>query len=178
MSEANERLKELISEQRIAEAVQRLAAEIRHDVKGRTPVLIGVLKGAFMFMADLVRVLGEPVELDFIRISTYGRSDSPIREPTIACDITLDVKGRDVIVVEDIVDTGSSLNYLVKHLAARCPRSLKIAALIDKRGRRHCEVKVDYVGIPLECGFIVGYGIDYAERYRYLPAICELKKKE
>ena len=178
MPRSQDHLRQLLSEAQIAEAVGKVAAEIRHDCEGTTPVLIGILKGAFMFMADLVRALGLPVELDFVRMSTYGTSDSPSKKPAIRNDISIDIKDRHVILVEDIVDTGSSLAYLVEHLAARSPRSLRIAALIDRRGRRRCEVHLDYVGIALESGFIVGYGLDFAERYRYLPAIYELQFKE
>lgn len=178
MAHAVEDLRLLVSEEQIADTVQRLADQIRRDIADTTPVCIGILKGAFIFMADLLRSLGTPVELDFVRVSSYGDSDSPASEPTIEHDVTVDIAGRDVILIEDIVDTGSSLVHLVERFRARSPRSVKIAALVDKRTRRESEVRLDYVGMTLEAGFVVGYGMDFAERYRNLPAIYELLRQD
>lgn len=177
MNRTSEHLTLLVSEKQIADTVRRVAAEIRRDAKETTPVCVGILKGAFVFMADLLRALGEPVELDFARVSSYADSDSPVSEPVVEHDISLDIEGRDVLLIEDIVDTGRSLACLVEHLSARSPRSLKIAALVDKRTRRQFRVRLDYVGIIFEGGFLVGYGMDFAERYRNLPAIYELRPR-
>jgi hypoxanthine phosphoribosyltransferase len=178
MTHITDDLKLLLSEEQVADTVHRVAGEVRRDYQNGPPVFIGILKGAFMFLADLVRAFGLPAELDFVRMATYGSSDAPEKEPVVTQDIILDITGRDVVLVEDIVDTGSSLAYLVDHFSARSPRSLKIAALIDRRGRRRCDVKLDYVGVSLESGFIVGYGMDFAERYRNLPAIYELQSQD
>jgi hypoxanthine phosphoribosyltransferase len=137
--------------------------------------MIGVLKGAFVFLSDLMRYLTIPVEVDFIRLSSYGKSDTSSGKIQIVSDIALDLKDKDILIVEDIVDTGLTLTKLGQHLQSFKPRSIKICALIDKLERRETDCKVDYACHTVEGGFLVGYGLDYAEKYRNLPAIYHLK---
>lgn len=156
--------------------MERLASEISTDYRGKRPLLIGVLKGAFVFLADLIRHLTIPVEVDFVRLSSYGSGMVSSGRIRVTKELESEVEGRDVLIVEDIVDTGLSLRYLVDDLRSRRPASLRICTLVDKKARRQVEVEVDYVGFEIEEGFIVGYGIDYDERYRELPAIYVVEK--
>jgi hypoxanthine phosphoribosyltransferase len=166
----------LISKEEIARRVEELAAEISRDYRDRDLVLIGVLKGAFIFMADLVRAMDFPVELDFVRLHSYGGGTSPTGEVHVTKDVELALEGRDVLIVEDIIDIGYTLDFLRLHLASRNPRSLRICVLIDKRERREVEVPLDYVGFVVERGFLVGYGLDCGEKARTLPEIYVLEK--
>lgn len=168
----------LISRQDIGRRVKELAGEISRDygAGGGDLVLIGVLKGAFIFLADLVRELTFPVEIDFVRLASYGGGTSPTGEVHITKDVELSLKGRDVLIVEDIMDIGFTLNFLRHHLATHSPRSLKICVLVDKRERREIEVPLDYVGFVVEKGFLVGYGLDCGEKQRTLPEIFVLEK--
>ena len=166
-----EKLKLLFSKKEIAEAVARLAQEISTDYADKRVVLIGVLKGAFIFLADLVRQLTIPAEIEFVRIASYGAHKESSGEITIKKDVETSLEGKDVLVIEDIVDTGLSLVFLLDHLHGNNPSSLKVCALVDKRSRREVEVQVDYTGFGMDEGFIVGYGIDFNERYRALPEI-------
>lgn len=154
-------------EQRLAE----LGAEISRDYAGRAPLLICVLKGAVMFMADLARHIDLPVELDFMAVSSYGSATKSSGVVRIVKDLDIDLGGRDVIVVEDIVDSGLTLNYLLKNLASRHPASLEVCALLLKEGQQKAEPPLRYVGFRLPNTFIVGYGLDVAERYRNLRDI-------
>lgn len=171
-----ERLVPLFSEDEIAEAVGRLAARISADYEGRRPLLIGVLKGAFVFLADLVRQLSIPVEVDFVRLSSYGSRMETSGEVKVTKGLESEVRGRDVLIVEDIIDTGLSLSFLVQELLSKGPSSVRICTLVDKKARRQVEVEVHYVGFEIEEGFVVGYGIDYDERYRELPALYVVEK--
>jgi len=166
-----EKLELLFSQKEIEQVVARLAKEISADYATKNVVLIGVLKGAFVFLADLVRQLTIPVEIDFMRISSYGSQKESSGKIKVTKDVEVPLEGKDVLIIEDIVDTGLSLKFLVDHILAQNPSSLRICALVDKKARREVEVQVDYVGFEMEEGFIVGYGIDFDERYRYLPAI-------
>jgi len=170
-----ERLVPLYSREEIQQRVAALAAAIRADVGEAEPVLIGILKGAFVFLADLVRALDMPLRVDFVRVASYGERAESAGRVAITKDVELDLAGRDVVVVEDILDSGLTVRVLLDHLAHRRPRTLRLCALVDKRERRRVDVKADYVGSVLDRGFIVGYGIDYAERYRHLPAIYTLQ---
>jgi hypoxanthine phosphoribosyltransferase len=154
-------------EQRLAE----LGAEITRDYAGRAPLLICVLKGAVMFMADLARHIDLPVELDFMAVSSYGSATKSSGVVRIVKDLDIDLGDRDVIVVEDIVDSGLTLNYLLKNLASRHPASLEVCALLLKEGQQKAEPPLRYVGFRLPNTFIVGYGLDVAERYRNLRDI-------
>lgn len=148
-----------------------LGAEITRDYAGRAPLLIGVLKGAVMFMADIARHIDLPVELDFMAVSSYGTATKTSGVVRIVKDLDLDLGGRDVIVIEDIVDSGLTLNYLLKNLAARNPASLEVCALLVKEGMQKVEPDLRYVGFRLPNTFLVGYGLDVAERYRNLGDI-------
>lgn len=161
------------SEDEIAETVKRLANQISADYGNEEILLVVVLKGAFMFAADLVRQLRPPVTVEFVKLASYRGTES-LGTVAMVKDIETPVEGRRLLIVEDILDTGITLDFLVKSLAARRPKSLKVCALIDKKERRAADVRADYVGIECSCGFLVGYGLDLDEQYRNLPAIYEL----
>ena len=158
-------------------AVQRLAAQIAADYAGRRPLLIGVLKGVAFFLADLARAIPLPVSLDFLAVSHY-RTDRPDAALRIVKDLDDDVAGRDVLLVEDVVDTGFSLRYVLDHLRARHPASLRVCTLLDRRPRRLADVPIDYVGFAVGTEFVVGYGLDYHQRYRNLPFIVEFRPEK
>jgi hypoxanthine phosphoribosyltransferase len=166
-----EELKLLFSKKEIAEQVARLTQEISADYANKKVVLIGVLKGAFVFLADLVRQLTIPVEIEFMRIASYGSRRESSGEITVTKDVEVPLEGKDILIIEDIVDTGLSLKFLIEHLRAHHPASLGVCALVDKKARREVEVQVDYTGFTMADGFIVGYGIDFNEQYRALPEI-------
>jgi hypoxanthine phosphoribosyltransferase len=160
----------LITEQAIQDRVRAMATAIRDDHPGG-PHLVCVLKGAFVFLADLLRALPDTTTIDFVAISSYGKSTRSSGEVRLLKDLDTGLEGRDVVIVEDIVDTGLTLTYLQDILRARGPRSLKTACLLSKPSRRKVRVQVEYVGFEIEDRFVVGYGLDYAERYRNLPFI-------
>lgn len=163
-------------ESEIQRQTARIAKIISTDYQGRELVLIGVLKGAFIFLADLVRQLTlEKVKIDFLQASSYGADTVSSENIVLKKDIDVDIRGKDVLVVEDIVDTGLTLAYLIGHLESFSPSSIKICAMIDKSERRKAAVTVDYACSTVEKGFLVGYGLDYAEYYRNLPEIYHLK---
>ena len=169
-------LKPLFSREKIREAVKRLAAEISRDYSGEEVVCVCVLKGSFMFTADLVRELEIPAMVEFMRVSSYGSGMSSKGEVTITKDIEMDISGKNVLILEDIVDSGLTLKWIWNTLLARNPKTLKIACLVDKKARRKIDIPCDYVGLTIEDGFIVGYGIDYAEKYRNLPDMLVVEK--
>jgi hypoxanthine phosphoribosyltransferase len=160
----------LISTEQIQASVRRLAEEIRQDHTGDLH-LVCVLKGAFIFMADLIRALPGHASIDFMALSSYGKSTSSSGEVRLLKDLDFGLEGRDVVIIEDIVDTGLTLTYLQGILRARGPRTLRTACLLSKPSRRQVDVKVDYIGFEIEDKFVVGYGLDYAEKYRNLPYI-------
>jgi len=162
----------LLSRQEIEATVRRLAAEITKDYRNRNPVLISVLKGSFIFMADLVRLLDFPLEVDFMRLSSYGRSSRTSGKVRVVQDIGSAIKGRDIIVIEDIVDTGLTTSFLLGYLREKNPASLRLSALTEKPSRRKVSVNVDYLGFTVPDKFLVGYGLDWDEKFRYLPDIC------
>jgi hypoxanthine phosphoribosyltransferase len=164
-------LKLLFSRKEIAETVARLGREISVDYADKRLVLVGVLKGAFVFLADLARELTIPAAIEFVRIASYGARKESSGEIQIKKDVETPLEGKDVLIVEDIVDTGLSLRFLIEHLCAHKPASLKVCALVDKKARREVEVQVDYLGFAMTDGFIVGYGIDFNEQYRTLAEI-------
>ncbi len=166
-----ETLKPLFAKSEIEEANKRLASMITGDFDQEELVLVCVLKGSFMFTSDLIRHIRNPVIVDFMRVASYGAGTSSSGTVRITKDLETDIQGRNVIILEDIIDSGRTLSQLKELLLARGPKSLKICALVDKRARRVVEIEGDYVGFTIEDGFIVGYGIDYAERYRNLPEI-------
>jgi hypoxanthine phosphoribosyltransferase len=165
----------LLSADRIQERVRGLAAEIGADFP-RSPEVhfVCVLKGGFMFLADLVRAMPMPVSLDFIAVSSYGKSTRSSGEVRLLKDLDFGLEGRDVVIVEDIVDTGLTLVYLQDILRARAPKTLKTACLLSKPSRRMVDVVIDYVGFEIEDRFVVGYGLDFDERFRHLPHIAVL----
>jgi len=164
-------LKTLFSKERIASEVKRLGEEISRDYRDREIVLVAVLNGSFIFFADLVRAISVPVVVDFVRLASYGSETRSSGIVEMRKDLELPVRGRHILVVEDIVDSGLTLESLYHRLLLREPASLKICTLIDKRSRREVEIEVDYVGMTMDDGFIVGYGLDLDERYRNLPDI-------
>lgn len=168
-------LKVLYSQADIAAINKRLAGELKRDYAGKNPLVVCILKGAIMFMTDLVRELDEYVELDFMDVSSYGDATESSGEVKVIKDLDTSVAGRDVLIVEDIVDTGRTLSYLIKIFQTRDARSIKVCTLMDKPERRVKDVKADYVGTEVPNEFVVGYGLDYAERYRNLPYIGVLK---
>lgn len=164
----------VISKAKIQQRVKELGAAISKDYTGKPLVIVGILNGAFIFMADLARQISLPVEIDFVRVSSYG--DQTFSSGTISFtkDIELDITDKDVLLIEDIVDTGRTLKNLQEIFAARKPRSLKICTLINKTERRESEVVIDYHGFTIDHGFLVGYGLDYAEQHRHYPEIYHL----
>lgn len=170
------RLKQLFPPEEIHLAITRLANEIRRDYAGKTPILIGILKGSFVFLADLIRALKMPVEIDFIRAASYGSGDTSSGNVRITKDIDANIENREIIVVEDIIDTGMTLKVILKHLGTRGPTSLKLCALVDKPHCRQAHVEIDYLGFHTKENFLVGYGLDYNERYRYLPGLYVMEK--
>ena len=156
--------------------VVRLASEITRDYREKNPVLIGILKGSFIFMADLVRQLDFPLELDFVQLSSYGDSRNTSGRVDVKLDIGTDVRNRDLIVVEDIVDTGLTVSFLLDYLKKKEPASIKLCALTEKPSRRQVPLVIDYLGFTVPDKFLVGYGLDYAEKYRNLPDICMLEE--
>ena len=161
----------------IATRVRELAEQISGDYAGQELIIVGILKGAFIFMADLIRALNIPCRIDFVRCASYGTGSESSEKVVLTKDIETAIKDRDVLIVEDIVDTGLTLKYLVEWLAERSPRSLKVCALLDKRKRRKVPFEADYVGFTLDDGFLVGYGLDFGERYRFLPDIYVIKQQ-
>ncbi|MEW6141784.1 MAG: hypoxanthine phosphoribosyltransferase [Chloroflexota bacterium] len=161
----------LYAREQIVEAVGRLASEIRHDYQGKNPVIIGILKGSFMFIADLIRELAMPVEVEFVVLSSYGSETESAGKVRMAKGVHTTIKGRHVLVVEDIIDSGYTVSYLLDYLRQRRPASLKLCVLLDKELRRKVPVVVDYRGFRVPNKFVVGYGLDYDEKYRYLSDI-------
>lgn len=168
-------LKEVFSAQEIQERVKNLGKEISQIYKDEPLVLICVLKGAFLFFSDLVRSIDCPHEIDFVRLASYGSSDTSSHSIAFTKDIEINVEDKHVLIVEDIVDTGLTMEFLLKQLSVRKAKSVKIATLLSKKARREKAIPIDFVGFYIQDGFLVGYGLDYAEKYRYLPNICEVE---
>ena len=164
----------LIEEDALQERVAALGQELSADYAGRDLLLIGVLKGAVFFMADLMRHLTVPCEVDFMAISSYGASTDSSGVVRILKDLVINIEGRHVLVVEDIIDSGLTLSYLMRNLEARSPASLEICALLTKPDRREMDVPVRYIGFEIPDRFVIGYGLDFAERYRNLPYVAIL----
>ncbi|WP_374711334.1 hypoxanthine phosphoribosyltransferase [Symbiobacterium terraclitae] len=162
---------QLLSAEQIAARVRELGAEISRDLAGQTVLVVGVLKGAFVFCADLLRCLTVPAEVDFMAVSSYGSATESSGVIRILKDLDASVTGKHVLLAEDIVDSGLTLRYLKEYLEHQNPASLRVCVLLDKPARRQTQVAVDYVGFTIPDEFIVGYGIDYAEQYRHLPYI-------
>ena len=167
----------LLTEDQIARRVAELAASLHNDYTGRDPLLVGVLTGAVVFLADLMRHLPLPVSVDFIQVASYGDATVSSGQVRVLKDLQRPVAGRDVLVVEDIVDTGRSLRFITDHLAAGNPRSLKVCAFLDKPSRREVDVQIDYLGFEIPDFFVVGYGLDFAQKYRNLPYVAVLREE-
>jgi hypoxanthine phosphoribosyltransferase len=163
--------KVLIDEDRLQERIRELGRELSEDYAGRELLLVGVLKGAVFFMADLMRNLSVPCEIDFMAISSYGAATDSSGVVRILKDLDINIEGRHVLVVEDIIDSGLTLSYLLRNLESREPASLEICALLTKPERREIDVPVRYVGVEIPNEFVLGYGLDFAERYRNLPYV-------
>ena len=161
----------LLTEEQIRTRVREMGEEITRDYAGKEPLFVGVLKGCFVFMADLMRSVDLPSSVDFMVVSSYGQDVKTTGAVAIIKDLSRDIEGRDVVIVEDILDTGITLSYLTRYLSNRRPASLAIAALLDKPERRRADVSARYVGFTVPDAFVVGYGLDYAETYRNLPYI-------
>jgi hypoxanthine phosphoribosyltransferase len=165
----------LIPREAIKRRVKELARQISSDYEGKEPILIGILNGVVFFFADLVREISIPTRMDFIRVASYGSEMESSGSIRLTKDVEMPVQGKSVVLVEDIVDTGLTLTHIVKNLENKGTESLRICALIDKLERRNIDVSIDYCGFKINEGFLVGYGLDYDEKYRYLPDICILK---
>jgi hypoxanthine phosphoribosyltransferase len=167
----------LITESEIQDKLRELGDQITEDYEGRDPLLIGVLKGAFVVMADLSRYIRLPVEFDFMAVASYGAATQTSGVVRILKDLDHDLEGRDVLLVEDIVDSGLTLNYLLKNLRGRRPASLEVCALLKKIGIQRVNLDIRYCGFEIPPEFVVGYGLDYAERFRNLPYVATLKSE-
>ncbi|MDZ4677201.1 MAG: hypoxanthine phosphoribosyltransferase [Oligoflexia bacterium] len=164
-----------ISASEISEICNRLGKQIEKDYTGKELVVICILKGSIIFTADLIRCINLPMKIEFVRLSSYGNSTESSGHVRILKDVTSDIRDKDVLVVEDILDTGHTLSFFKNHLAASKPRSLKICTLLDKPARRLAEIEADYCGKAIEDRFVVGYGLDYSEKCRNYPDILYVK---
>lgn len=170
----DERLKVMLTAEQINNKVKELAVEISKDYEGKKPLLIAVLKGAVVFLSDLIRHIEVPVEIDFMAVSSYGADTASSGVVRILKDLDQSIKDKDVLIVEDIIDTGLTLNYLIENLSSRKPRSLKVVTLLDKPDRRRVELTPDYCGFIIPDCFVIGYGLDFNEHYRYMADLCIL----
>jgi hypoxanthine phosphoribosyltransferase len=178
MTNLDGRMRVLISREQIGRRIEELGREIAADYRGRRPILVGVLRGSFVFLADLIRAIGLPLEVDFISVASYGGQTNSSGVVRLLQDLNTNIKGRDVILVEDIVDTGITLSYLIDNLKTRDPASLVICALLDKRERRQKDPgELKYVGFPIPDKFVVGYGLDHAQQYRNLPYVSWVEEE-
>lgn len=168
----------LITREKLNEICERLGSKISEDYTGKKLVLVGVMKGGLIFLSDLLRKITIPVEFGTITASSYGSGTSSNGQVTIQQDIDMDIKGKDVLIVEDLIDTGHTLKYLQNFFTLRGPDSVKICCMLDKPSRRKKEIKVDYVGQEIPDKFVVGYGMDFNEKYRNLSDVCVLKKEK
>lgn len=165
----------LLSGEQVQARVAELGAQLSTDYEGRDPVLVSVLKGSIIFLADLVRAMPIPLSIDLMEVSSYGASTESSGQVRILKDLSTSIEGREVIVVEDIIDTGLTLNYLLRYLHDKGPASIRICCLLDKPARRLAEIEIDYRGFTIPDRFVIGYGLDYGERYRNLPYIGVLR---
>jgi hypoxanthine phosphoribosyltransferase len=165
----------LLSGEEVQARVAELGAQLAADYQGREPVLVSVLKGSIIFLADLVRAMPIPLSIDLMEVSSYGTSTESSGQVRILKDLSTSIEGREVIVVEDIIDTGLTLNYLLRYLHDKGPASIRICCLLDKPARRLAPIEIDYRGFTIADRFVIGYGLDYGERYRNLPYIGVLR---
>jgi hypoxanthine phosphoribosyltransferase len=165
----------LITDQQIREKTAELGRQLSEDYRGKNPLLICVLKGGLMFLADLMREMHIPVEIDFMAVSSYGDATESSGVVRILMDLDRNIRGRHVLIVEDIIDTGRTLNYIIDNLRTRDPASVKVCTLLNKPARRVLDIPIDYVGFEIPDRFVIGYGLDYGEIYRNLPFVGVLK---
>jgi hypoxanthine phosphoribosyltransferase len=165
----------MISEEEIAKRVGELGRQLTEEYKGKDLLIVGILKGCMLFLSDLVRAIDLPLTMDFMVVSSYGTATKSSGVVRIIKDLEREIEGKDVLIVEDIVDTGLTLSYLIENLKTRNPNSVKVCSLLDKPDRRKSQVEIGYVGFKIPDEFVVGYGLDYAEIYRNLPFVCVLK---
>lgn len=163
----------LIDKTQIQARVKELGEQISKDYAGKEPIIICMLKGAVYFFADLIKNINIPIMIDFARLSSY-RNGTTSGEMEMIANITTEIQGKDVIIVEDIVDSGKTLSYFINLLNSKNPASIKICSFLDKEEKRQVEIKVDYIGFDIDCGFVIGYGLDYAEKFRELPFLAEI----
>jgi len=168
------KFKKIITERKLKHKVSELGKKLSKDYAKKNPVLVGILKGSFIFLADLIRKLDIPHEIDFISVASYGSETVATGVVKLLKDLSINIEGRDVIIVEDIVDTGLTLNYIRKNLLTRGPKSLEILTLLDKKKRRKVNVPLKYVGFSIPGDFVVGYGLDYNQQHRNLPFIARM----
>ncbi|NLN42381.1 MAG: hypoxanthine phosphoribosyltransferase [Clostridiales bacterium] len=168
----------LIDEEKIMKRVAEMGTEITRDYQGKELVVICILRGGVIFMSDLVKQIKLPLYMDFMAVSSYGMSTKSSGIVRILKDLNEDIEGKDVLIVEDIVDTGLTLHYLVDYIKSRNPRSVKVCCFLDKPSRRKVDVEVDYVGFEIPDKFVVGYGLDYAQKYRNLPYVSVLEEED
>jgi hypoxanthine phosphoribosyltransferase len=170
-----DKIKVVLSRRKIAAIVKRLGEEIRHDYAGKNPLVVGVLKGSFVFMADLIRAVDMPLQVDFVKLTSYGSGTQSSGVVTVLLDLNCQLEGRHVLVVEDIIDSGLTTSFLCNYLSQKGPASVRLCAFTSKPSRRKIDVKIDYLGLEVPDQFLVGYGLDCDEKFRYLPDLCELK---
>lgn len=166
----------IVTQEQMRARIRELGRQITADYTGKELVLVGVLKGAYAFYADLARAIRLPMRVDFIVVTSYGSKAKTTGKVKMVTDLTEDIKGKDVLLIEDIVDSGLTVQYLVKTLAKRKPRSVKVCTLLSKPERRHVDVAVEYVGFEIPNSYVVGYGLDYQQKYRNLPYLAVLDK--
>ena len=177
MNILNDIEKTLVTQEELDAKVQELADKIAEDYEDKNPVFLGILKGSFVFMADLMRKINIYCDIDFMAVSSYGKRSTTSGAVKINKDLSQDIEGRHVVIIEDILDSGVTLSYLKSYLMNRNPASISICTLLDKPARRKADIKADYFGFDIPDEFVVGYGLDYAERYRNLPFIGVLKRE-
>jgi hypoxanthine phosphoribosyltransferase len=165
----------LISEEELAKRIKEMGEQLTQDYKGKDLMVVGILKGCMLYLSDLVRNIDLPLTMDFMVVSSYGSATKSSGVVRIIKDLEREIEGKDVLIVEDIVDTGLTLSYLIENLKTRNPNSVKVCSLLDKPDRRKVHVDIEYVGFQIPDEFVVGYGLDYDEVYRNLPFVCVLK---
>ncbi len=170
--------KVLLTKEQIAERIEELGIRISKDYADNPPIMVSVLKGGFIFLADLVRAIDIPIEIDFMEVSSYGNGTVSSGVVRILEDLSLNIEERHILIVEDIIDTGHTLRYIIDNLETRHPKSVKICTLLDRRGRREVEIPLDYVGFVVPDKFVIGYGLDLAQKYRNLPYIGIIEEEE
>jgi len=166
----------LFSEQQIIKRVAELAGEIQRDYTNKTPLFLSILKGSVVFLSDIIRRLDMPVEIDFIKLSSYGSKTTSSGKVQLIQDMSLTIEGKDILIIEDIVDTGLTISFLLEHLQKGNPSSIRICTLLDKPSRRKVPVHIDYVGFTIPDTFVVGYGVDFNEQFRNLRDICSIEQ--